>query len=55
MSYFHWITGSLLGLVWFSRLADAMLGAAKIADVSRPEWDRFCCRGPIFQGGRLAP
>jgi glycosyltransferase involved in cell wall biosynthesis len=39
MSYFHWITGSLLGLVWFSRLADATLGAAKIADASRPEWD----------------
>lgn len=40
MSYFHWIAGSVLGIVWFSRLADAALGGPKIADVSRPEWDR---------------
>ena len=39
MNYFHWITGGVLGLVWFSRLADATLGMSKIADVSRPEWD----------------
>ena len=40
MSYFHWIAGSILGLLWFWRLADAALGMRKIADVSRPEWDR---------------
>jgi cellulose synthase/poly-beta-1,6-N-acetylglucosamine synthase-like glycosyltransferase len=40
MSYFHWITGSILGLVWFWRLMDAALGMQAIADVSRPEWDR---------------
>src|SRR5713101_3556475 len=40
MSYFHWIAGSVLGLVWFWRLADAALGGPKIADVSRSEWDR---------------
>jgi glycosyltransferase involved in cell wall biosynthesis len=40
MSYFHWIAGSVLGIIWFSRLADTALGGPKIADVSRPEWDR---------------
>ena len=40
MSDFHWIAGSILGLVWSWRLADAALGMPKIADVSRPEWDR---------------
>jgi cellulose synthase/poly-beta-1,6-N-acetylglucosamine synthase-like glycosyltransferase len=37
---FHWIMGSILGLVWFSRLLDAALGMPKVADISRPEWDR---------------
>jgi cellulose synthase/poly-beta-1,6-N-acetylglucosamine synthase-like glycosyltransferase len=36
----HWIMGSILGLVWFSRLLDAALGMPKVADISRPEWDR---------------
>ena len=45
MSYFHWnvfhwIAGSILGLVWLSRLLDAALGMPTIADISRPEWDR---------------
>ena len=40
MSYFHWIAGCVLGLAWFWRLADAALGVPKIADISRPEWDR---------------
>src|ERR1700732_4713589 len=40
MSYFHWIAGAILALVWFSRLLDAALGMPKIADISRPEWDR---------------
>ncbi len=40
MSDFHWIAGSILGLVWSWRLADAALGMRKIADVSRSEWDR---------------
>jgi glycosyltransferase involved in cell wall biosynthesis len=40
MSYFHWITGSILGLAWLSRLVGAALGMPKIADISRPEWDR---------------
>jgi glycosyltransferase involved in cell wall biosynthesis len=39
-SVFHWISGSILGLVWLSRLVDAALGMPKVADISRPEWDR---------------
>jgi cellulose synthase/poly-beta-1,6-N-acetylglucosamine synthase-like glycosyltransferase len=41
MTYFHWIAGCLLGLVWFSRLVAAGFGMSKIADISRPEWDRM--------------
>jgi cellulose synthase/poly-beta-1,6-N-acetylglucosamine synthase-like glycosyltransferase len=37
---FHWIAGSILALVWFSRLLDAALGMPKVADISRPEWNR---------------
>jgi glycosyltransferase involved in cell wall biosynthesis len=37
---FHWIAGGILGLVWFSRLVDAALGMPKVADISRPEWNR---------------
>jgi glycosyltransferase involved in cell wall biosynthesis len=45
MSSFHWaifhgVAGSILGLVWFSRLLDAALGMPKVADISRPEWNR---------------
>ncbi|MGA8732625.1 MAG: glycosyltransferase family 2 protein [Terriglobales bacterium] len=32
--------GSFLALVWFSRLLDAALGMHKIADISRPQWNR---------------
>ncbi len=37
---FHWIAGSILGLIWLSRLVDAAMGMRKVADISRPEWDR---------------
>ncbi|MBZ5703770.1 MAG: glycosyltransferase family 2 protein [Acidobacteriia bacterium] len=40
MTYFHWIAGSILGLAWASRLVSAALGMPRIADISRPEWDR---------------
>jgi glycosyltransferase involved in cell wall biosynthesis len=40
MSYFHWIAGCILALVWFSRLLEAALGVPKITDVSFPEWNR---------------
>ena len=36
----HWIAGSILALAWFSRLVDAALGMPKVADISRPEWNR---------------
>jgi glycosyltransferase involved in cell wall biosynthesis len=39
MSYFHWIAGIMLALVWLSRLLDAAFGMPKVADISRPEWD----------------
>lgn len=39
MSYFHWIAGSILGLVWLSRIVDAALGVPQMADISLPEWD----------------
>jgi len=38
--YVHWIAGSILGLVWLSRLVEAALGMPKVADISRSEWDR---------------
>jgi len=47
MSYFHWIAGCTLGLAWLWRLVDAAFGVPKIADISRPEWDRK----PPFRGG----
>jgi hypothetical protein len=40
MNLVYWIAGCVLGLAWFSRIVDAALGVPKIADVSRPEWDR---------------
>lgn len=40
MNLFIWIAGCVLGLAWFSRIVDAAIGMPKIADVSRPEWDR---------------
>ena len=36
----HWIAGSILGLVWLSRIVEAALGMPRIADITRPEWDR---------------
>jgi len=38
--YFHWIAGSLLALIWFSRVIDALRGVRTLADISQPEWDR---------------
>jgi len=40
MTYFHWIAGSLLALIWFSRVVDAWRGVRTLADISRPEWDK---------------
>jgi glycosyltransferase involved in cell wall biosynthesis len=38
--YFHWILGSLLALIWLSRVVDATLGVRTLVNISRPEWDR---------------
>jgi len=46
MSYFHWIAGSILALAWIWRLSDAALGMPKLADISRPEWDRTAPGNP---------
>lgn len=40
MIYFHWITGSLLALIWLSRVVDSLLGVRTLTNISRPEWDR---------------
>ena len=40
MNYFHWITGTLLALIWLSRVIDAALGVRTLPDISQPEWDR---------------
>src|SRR5215475_12113858 len=40
MTYFYWITGIILALAWFSRIAEAVVGMPSVADVSRPQWDR---------------
>jgi cellulose synthase/poly-beta-1,6-N-acetylglucosamine synthase-like glycosyltransferase len=40
MIYFHWIAGTFLGLVWFSRVVGAALGMPKVADIAQPGWDR---------------
>jgi len=51
MSYFHWIAGCTLGLaLWLWRLVDAAFGVPKIADISRPEWDRK----PALSWGRCS-
>ncbi len=40
MIYFHWIAGSLLALIWLSRVVEAAVGMPKVTDVSGPEWNR---------------
>ena len=40
MSYFHWILGSVLALIWLSRVIDTALGVRSLINISRPEWDR---------------
>jgi glycosyltransferase involved in cell wall biosynthesis len=40
MHYFLWITGTILALAWFSRIVDAAVGMPRVADITRPEWDR---------------
>ncbi|HWW14745.1 MAG TPA: glycosyltransferase family 2 protein [Candidatus Dormibacteraeota bacterium] len=39
MHYFHWIAGTILALVWISRILDAAIGMPNVADISTAEWD----------------
>ena len=40
MNYFHWIAGTVLALIWLSRVVDTGLGVRTLTNISRPEWDR---------------
>jgi glycosyltransferase involved in cell wall biosynthesis len=40
MSYFHWIAGTLLALIWLSRIIDTSIGVRTLVNISCPEWDR---------------
>jgi len=40
MIYFHWIAGTLLALIWLSRVVDATLGVRTLTNISQPDWDR---------------
>ncbi|HKW18927.1 MAG TPA: glycosyltransferase [Terriglobales bacterium] len=40
MIYFHWIAGTLLALIWLSRVIDTSVGVRSLVNISRPEWDR---------------
>jgi glycosyltransferase involved in cell wall biosynthesis len=40
MIYFHWIAGTLLALIWLSRIIDTSVGVRTLVNISRPEWDR---------------
>ena len=40
MIYFHWVAGSLLALIWLSRVIDTSIGVRTLVNISRPEWGR---------------
>ena len=40
MIYFHWIAGTLLAMIWLSRVIDTSLGVRSLVNITRPEWDR---------------
>jgi glycosyltransferase involved in cell wall biosynthesis len=40
MNYFHWIAGTLLAVIWLSRVIDTSLGVRSLVNITRPEWDR---------------
>lgn len=47
MHYFHWISGVILALAWFSRIVDAAIGMPSVANISTPDWDR----APVTSAG----
>jgi cellulose synthase/poly-beta-1,6-N-acetylglucosamine synthase-like glycosyltransferase len=50
MSYLAFIPGTVLALIWLSRVLDAARGMPTLADISQPEWDRT----PTGPGNRVA-
>ena len=40
MMYFHWIAGTLLAVIWLSRVIDTSLGVRTLVNIATPEWDR---------------
>lgn len=40
MTYFHWIAGTVLAVIWLSRVVDTSLGVRSLVNITRPEWDR---------------
>lgn len=40
MIYFHWIAGTLLALIWLSRVIDTSAGMRTLVNISLAEWDR---------------
>ncbi|HEY2103228.1 MAG TPA: glycosyltransferase family 2 protein, partial [Chthoniobacterales bacterium] len=40
MIYFHWVAGTLLAVIWLSRVIDTSLGVRTLVNITRPEWDR---------------
>ena len=41
MHIFWWVRGIALAAVWLDRVQDAARGMKRVADIARPEWDRF--------------
>ena len=46
MHIFWWVLGAGLAAVWVDRLQDAARGMKRVADITRPEWDRLPERMP---------
>jgi glycosyltransferase involved in cell wall biosynthesis len=40
MTYFHWVAGILLAVIWLSRVIDTSVGIRTLVNITRPEWDR---------------
>jgi glycosyltransferase involved in cell wall biosynthesis len=40
MIYFHWLAGTLLAVLWLSRVVDTARGVRTLTNISQPEWDR---------------
>ena len=41
MHIFWWVLGVALAAVWVDRVQDAARGMRRVADITRPEWDRL--------------